>query len=101
MSTATETPQYMTALAKANETKQRHIAVRSELSAGMLSLADALEDPRCAGRFPVGRLLRAQRRWGPLKTTRFLSRLSIFEGRRVDALTERQKRLIVEALNRA
>jgi hypothetical protein len=91
-------PQPLRALERANAVKRGHIAVRSEVSLGALSVAEALTDPRSAGSFTVFRLLSSQRRWGPLKTRRFLYSVGVSEQRRVDALTERQRQLIGAAL---
>lgn len=100
MTTATKTPQHLSALARASEVYQGHCALKRDVRGGTLSVVDAIADPRSAGSLTIGKLIGAQNRWGPRRTTRFLNKLGIFEGRRVDALTERQKRLIEAALNR-
>jgi hypothetical protein len=92
--------QQMEALEIANRVRFGGIHVRQEVTAGLITVAEALEDPR-AGSMPIGRLLCAQRAWGPTKAHRLLNGLSIWPTRKVRELTERQKRLIAEALRGA
>lgn len=100
MNTATtsETPQHMIALQKANRVRHGHGELKREVLAGRLGIAEALDDPRAVGRLTLGQLLSAQARWGVYRTRKFCYRVSIPEGRRADALTERQKRVVLEAL---
>lgn len=100
MSTATiETPQHMQALALANKVRTAHQELRAEVGAGKLTVAEAMADKRAAGHFTIGKLLRAQTRWGPTRARKLLYRLAIPEGKRVESLTERQRRVIEEALS--
>lgn len=89
------------ALQIANRVRMDGAAVRHEITAGVLSIADALEDPRAAF-MPIGRVLCAQVQWGPTRAHRLLTRMNppIWPNRRVRELTVRQRRAIVEALER-
>lgn len=98
MSATLEVPQWRVNLEKANRVYRGHAALKREIRAGDLSVTTALADPRATGSLTIGRLVASQNRWGPHKTGRFLGRLGISPVRRVDALTDRQRRLIEEAL---
>lgn len=87
------------ALKIANRVRTGGIVVRQEIAAGVLSIAEALDDPR-AGHMTVGRVLGSRRYWGPSKAHALLRPLAIWPTRRVRDLTARQKGLIVEALER-
>jgi hypothetical protein len=87
------------ALAIANQVRFGIAAVRAEVRCGVITVAEALGDPR-AERMQIGRLLCCQRSWGPTKSHRLLGRLSIWPTRHLRDLTARQKAAIVEALMR-
>jgi hypothetical protein len=89
--------QQLQALAIANRVRSDGVAVQREIAAGTLTVVDALEDPRASG-LHVGRLLCAQRGYGPGKAHRLLGSLGIWPTRRVRDLTERQRKLIAETL---
>lgn len=95
MTSATEVPQHMQALARANAVRQGHAELRRELCARAISLTEAIDDPRASGHLPIGLLLRAVPRYGSIRVQRILRGLRISEKRRVDQLTERQRRLIL------
>jgi hypothetical protein len=85
------------ALQIANETRSGMSAVRKEVYAGQLSLSQALFDER-AQPMEIGTLLRAQWRWGPVKTRKFLHALQVGEHRRVRELTSRQMEFVAARL---
>jgi predicted DNA binding protein len=89
------------ALQIANRVRMDGVIVRQEIAAGILSIAEALDDPR-AGHMTIGRVLCSQRRYGPSRAHRMLTRMNppIWPTRRVRDLTERQRKLIVQALER-
>lgn len=95
------TAQYMDALGKANETRLARAETKRQIRAGEKTVFDAITKP-CFAKATFASLLAAQRRWGPRRTTRFLTRLSweqvfISEFRLVQDLTERE----IEVLRRA
>ena len=76
-------------LAAANRARQNHYAVKREIRAGTLTVADALHDPR-AGSLTVFTVVSAQQRWGVSRTRRLLAFVGVREDKRVDTLTVRQ-----------
>lgn len=98
---STTEPQHMTALAKAVRRKKEMAQLKRDVAAGRLSAVKALDDPRAVGTVTVGMILLAQRHWGRQRTSRFLLGIgappSAF-AKRVEALTDRQRGVIVQAL---
>lgn len=92
----TATTQPLRALEVANRVRLRHVALRRELGAGEITLAEALADPRAEGNLTLERLLTGQRRWGPARARTMLARLGIFGSLRVDQLTARQRDRLLE-----
>ena len=81
-------------LAAANRARQNHYAVKCEIRAGTLTVADALHDPRAAS-LTVFAVVCAQRGWGVSRTRRLLAAMGVREDmvredKRVDTLTVRQ-----------
>lgn len=97
MSPAEVLQQRHAALKVANKTRLEGVAVKREIFAGTLTASSALSDPR-AQVMRLDDLLACQRRWGAVKTQRFMREMGIRSGRRLRELTERQKWLICEAL---
>lgn len=90
------------ALNTANEVRLGMAQVRREVRDGLLPFDVALDDPRAQG-LTIYELLRAQRRWGHLRTERVLRPrrdgrrgLDIWPFRRVGDLTAHEKQLIRE-----
>lgn len=94
-------PQHMRALKRANEVRLGHSALKRDIHAGRVTVADALADPRVGGSITLADLLKAQRRWGTTRARKFLQRISIPENKRVDSLTARQRRLVVSSFPQA
>jgi len=84
----------MTALARANEIRLARSRVKRDLRAGRLTLADALEHP-AVQTMTLAALLDAQERWGDVRVTAFLARLSISPSRRIGDLTPRQRQTVL------
>jgi hypothetical protein len=89
--------QQLEALQIANRVRFDGMHVRQEVTAGVITVEQAFNDPR-AERMQVGRLLCAQRGWGPSRVHRLLNTLMVWPTRRVGDLTERQRARILEAL---
>lgn len=87
--------QQLHALGIANATRTQMAQACQEVRTGQLTLAKALEDPR-AQATPVGRLLCAQRAWGPTKAQGLLNHLFIYPTRRVKDLTANQRNSLLE-----
>jgi hypothetical protein len=101
-------PQHLEALEKAQRIRLAIAALKRDVAAGRLTVAEALEDPRSRGRFPISDLLMAQPRWGRARARRALLEAScaggalllIPEAKRVDELTPGQRERIVAVLAR-
>lgn len=88
--------QRMGALERANTVRLDGAAIRADIAHGM-PVAEALDDPR-SGSLTILRLLMAQHRWGRDRAVRLLSRCAIPENKRVRDMTDRQRRIVAEAL---
>lgn len=89
--------QSMQALRKADEVRLPGVQVRREITCGVLTVAEALEDPR-AGVVQIQRLLTSQPRVGLKRAHALLRPLHIWPTRRVRDLTAHQKAALVVAL---
>lgn len=96
MSTIT-VDQRRSALEKANETRVAMSEVRLELAAGVIALAEALEDERAGACF-VYAMLNSIRRVGPYRARRVMFDAGVPELKRVRDLTPRQRRALVDEL---
>jgi hypothetical protein len=92
----------MSHLAKANEIRLARAGLKRELAAGACSAASLLlDEPRPeAKNWSVGEMLASQRRWGETRARKFLSHYQISEAKAIGSLTERQKRMLADALAR-
>ena len=95
--TASRYEQRMSALQRANQIKDDAFAIRRDVAAGRLTVADALDDER-ADSMTVMSLLMAQPRWGRTRSLNLLQPRWISESRRVRQLTDRQRDEIRQAL---
>lgn len=98
LATAEPLPQHLAALAKANLVRCTAALAKREIAAGRLSIEEAFDDPRLAPEL-IGRIIRAQTRWGVGRTQKAIRRAGLSPGaerKRLGDLTERQKtRLLV------
>jgi hypothetical protein len=93
------TPQCMEALARANEVRLARAALKRDISAGRRSITEVImESPWEVESMSLGELLCAQSRWGRARSRKLLSSTALSEGKRVGSLTERQRRILVAAL---
>jgi hypothetical protein len=90
------TAQHMAALHRASEVRLARCEVKRALCEGRMTVAEALGE-ECVASMNVEELLRAQRRWGPLRACGLLRHLEIGFTRRVDELTDRQRELVGQA----
>jgi len=94
-----ETSQCMEALARANKVRLARAALKRDISAGRRSITEVImESPWEVESMSLGELLCAQRRWGRARSRKLLSSTALSEGKRVGTLTERQRRILVAAL---
>lgn len=93
---AVDQPQHMRALQRANEVRAAIKTLKRDIAAGRLTVSQAIYRPE-AGRLKVIDLLMAQSQWGRHRAVRLLAHERIFESKRVDTLTDRQRRALADA----
>jgi hypothetical protein len=101
METATmpQDPQRLRALERANEVRLARAELKRRIAEGHVSAAEViLTPPREVSSWTVGDLLMSQRRWGQTRCRKFLLRNQISEIKQVGSLTERQRKILAEAL---
>ena|SRR5215208_776480 len=93
------TSQCMAALARANQVRLARAALKRDISAGGRGVTDVIvECPWEAESMNLSELLCSQRRWGRARSRKLLSSVALSEGKKVGSLTERQRRILVHAL---
>jgi hypothetical protein len=96
---STSTTDRMQALQHANEIRLARAELKGRIARGESSAAQVvLDTPSEARSWTVADLLTSQRRWGALRMRRFLGRVQIPERKTVGELTERQRRVLADAL---
>ena len=94
------TAQCMEALARANEVRLARAALKRDISAGQRSVTEVISDsPWEAESMSLSELLCSQRRWGRARSRKLLASAALGEGKKVGSLTERQRRILVGALD--
>lgn len=88
------------ALEKAKEARIKRAAVRNDLKAGKLSLADvlAMKDDPVIGRMKVSTLIETLPGYGKAKAEKIMTELRIAESRRLRGLGECQEAALKERL---
>jgi hypothetical protein len=91
--------QCMQALARANQVRLARAALKRDISAGRRNITEVImESPWEADSMSLSELLCSQRRWGRARSRKLLASATLSEGKRVGTLTERQRRILVTAL---
>ena len=91
--------QCMEALARANKVRLARAALKRDISAGRRNITEVIMDsPWEAESMSLSELLCSQRRWGRARSRKLLSSTALSEGKRVGTMTERQRRLLVAAI---
>jgi hypothetical protein len=94
-----DTSQCMQALARANQVRLARAALKRDISAGRRGITQViLDSPWEVESMSLSELLCSQRRWGRARSRKLLSSIALSEGKRVGTLTERQRRILVAAL---
>jgi hypothetical protein len=89
----------MQALARANEVRLARAALKRDISAGRREVTEVvLDSPWETESMSLSELLCSQRRWGRARSRKLLSSIALTEGKRVGTLTDRQRRILVAAL---
>jgi hypothetical protein len=93
------TSQCMEALARANEVRLARAALKRDICAGRRAVTEVIiESPWEADSMSLSELLCSQRRWGRARSRKLLSSAALSEGKKIGSLTERQRRILVGAL---
>jgi len=93
------TSQCMQALARANEVRLARAALKRDVGAGRREVTEVvLDSPWEADSMSLSELLCSQRRWGRARSRKLLSSIALNEAKRIGTLTDRQRRLLVAAL---
>jgi hypothetical protein len=91
--------QCMQALARANEVRLARAALKRDIGAGRRVVTDVIaESPWEAQSMSLSELLCSQRRWGRARSRKLLSSAALGEAKKLGSLTERQRRVLVHAL---
>ena len=92
-------PQRLQALERANRIRLARRELKRRIAEGECSVAEVVLDPPVeAISWAIGELLMSQRRWGSTRCRKFLAAHHITETKSLGALTDRQRRLIADAL---
>jgi hypothetical protein len=95
-------PQYMRALARANEVRLARAELKRGVAFGKIDVAEViLYCPWEARSMAVGELLMSQRRWGQIRCRKFLSKIPISEKKAIGSMTERQCHALASMLTSA
>src|SRR5262245_30709918 len=94
-----DTSQCMQALARANQVRLARAALKREISAGRRSVREVvLDSPSEVESMSLSELLCSQRRWGRARSRKLLASIALGESKRLGTLTERQRGILVSAL---
>jgi hypothetical protein len=97
---ATQAPQHMQALARANRVRLARAELKRSVGRGDADVAAVIEDsPWEAESMTLAELLTSQRRWGRTRARKLLQTLALSENKRVGTLTPRQRALLASALS--
>jgi hypothetical protein len=87
------------ALDRANHIRGTRAVLKRSLQAGELAPADAiLRGSSDTDTMTVAELLRSQRGWGPIRSSKMLRSVSLSDRKTLGSLTERQRATLVRAL---
>jgi hypothetical protein len=99
-SSATQTPQHMQALARANRVRLARAELKRSIGRGEVDVAEVIRDtPWETESMTLAELLTSQRRWGRTRARKLLQTLALSENKRVGTLTPRQRALLTAALS--
>lgn len=92
-------PQYMRALERANKVRLARAELKRCVALGEVDVAEViLQCPWEARSMAVADLLMSQRRWGQTRCRKFLALIPMSENKKIETMTERQRRTLVALL---
>jgi hypothetical protein len=98
--TASQTPQHMQALARANRVRLARAELKRSIGRGEVNVAEVIRDcPWETESMTLAELLTSQRRWGRTRARKLLQALALSENKRLGTLTPRQRALLTSALS--
>jgi hypothetical protein len=93
-------PQHMQALRRANEVRLARAQLKRGVGDGTISVRKVVLDcPWEAASMTVIELLLSQRRWGTTRCSKFLGAVGIPESKTVGAMTQRQRKALVDEMS--
>lgn len=93
--TASQPPQHMRALERANSVRLARAELKRAVARGDLDPADVVRDcPWQTESMTISELLTSQRRWGRTRARKFLMPLSLNENKQLGTLTPRQRQVL-------
>lgn len=96
---ASDAPQHMRALARANEVRLARAELKRRIAEGELGVAEVvLRTPREAESMTISDLLMSQRRWGITRCRKLLLAIPMSENKTVGSMTDRQRRALAALL---
>jgi hypothetical protein len=97
---ADDAPQHMQALGRANEVRLARAELRRQVAGGETTVQEIIHCvPWEAETMTVFDLLLAQHRWGRSRVRRLLGQENLAERKQIGALTERQRKSLLDRLN--
>ena len=88
-------PQYMQALARANEVRLARAGLKRRVGTGEITVAEVLLGTYWeAENMTISDLLMSQRRWGHTRCRKLLMQVPVSENKTVGSMTERQRRAL-------
>lgn len=94
-------PQNMKALEKANRVRLERAELKRSIGRGDTDIADVIRHPtESVYNCPIIELLTSQRRWGRTRARKFLAPHLISETKPIGTMTNRQRILLAEELQR-
>jgi hypothetical protein len=97
---ATQAPQHMQALARANRVRLARAELKRSIGRGEVDVSEVIrESPWETESMTLAELLTSQRRWGRTRARKLLQALALSENKRLGTLTPRQRALLTSALS--
>ncbi len=97
---ATNAPQHMRALDRANQVRLARAELKRDIAEGNRTVADVVIGcPWESESMTISDLLLSQHRWGRTRCRRFLASVPMLETKTIGSMTERQRECLVARLN--
>ena len=95
-------PQYMQALARANEVRLARAELKRSVASGEITVTEVLLGTYWeVENMTISDLLMSQRRWGHTRCRKLLMQVPVSENKTVGSMTERQRRALAQLLEQS